>query len=215
MRTIKRTVLSASLSFVALWLTFGVTPSRSSAAAQAPIVSRAQIQAIAAHMLHGYIAAHMLHSHLVGRAATSGDIHSCKGNGCEIFAPPPGTLTPMSPNCYGIGCNGVSPQSSGCNAPAYVSTVQRITITGNLGSWAGDFALRRTSYCHAVWVDFYANADGVCSTLKVQDSSGYAQQYPPCPMSHNSTYWTDMVGDVPTNNGYYSDNNFGSGHVSG
>ncbi len=206
MRTTKRAVLSVSLSFVTLWLAFGVTPSRSSAAAHAPIVSRPQIQAIAAHMLHSYLAK---------RSAAGGDIHSCKGNGCEIFAPLPGTAMPMSPNCYGTGCNGVDPQSSGCNAPAYVSTVQQISITDNLGAWAGNFALRRSSYCSAVWVDFYTNLGGVCSTLKVQDAVLYTQEYQPCPMSHNYTYWTDMVSDITTNNGYYSDNNGGSGHVSG
>jgi len=206
MRTIKRAILSVSLAFVALWLALGVTPSRSSAAAHAPTDSRVQMQAIAAHMLHSY---------LVMRSAAGGDVHSCKGNGCEIFASPPGTLTPMSPNCYGSGCNGVDPQSSGCNAPAYVSTVEKIGIRGSFGSWTGDFALRRSSYCSAVWVDFYTNADGVCSTLKVQDAVLYTQQYQPCPMSHNYTYWTDMVSDITTNNGYYSDNNGGSGHVSG
>jgi len=206
MRTMKRTVLPASLSFVVLWLAFGVTPSRSSAAAQAPIVSRAQIQAIAARMLHGS---------LVGRLATSGGVHSCQGRGCEIFAPPAGALTPLTPNCYGNGCNGVNPGTSGCNAPSYVTTVQQITIIGNLGSTVGDFSLRRSSYCHSVWVDFYDNNPGVCSTLKVQNASGSVQQYQPCPMQSNYNYYTYMVGDAPTNNGTYSDNNFGNGHVSG
>jgi hypothetical protein len=102
-------------------------------------------------------------------------------------------------SCHGTGCNGLSPDSSGCGADG--TTVASCNVVSG-GFVIGTVALRYSHVCGAVWTHTTSKSASYLRA-EVRTPTGFSEDEPPTPViADKSTMQAVFAGQTAKASGY-------------